>query len=118
MAGQLVRFGESRHLCHVVEAEHLTTGGIFNHQQTGAGKMRIVRFDCGLNVGSEQTTVWLVGQWLWLDRPQHRHATGFPFIGVPVLPDDGFVTTLTMAHQRDQIGHGTTRCKQRCVKTK
>jgi len=52
-------------------------------------------------------------QGLRLDRPQHRRAAAFVFVGVGLLADDVFLAALTVSHQRQQVAHGAGGYEQR-----
>ena len=66
--------------------------------------MRVVGFNRSFDCSQVHGAVGALVERLWLDRAQHRHATGFPAIGVGHLPNNDFVATFAMRHQAEQIG--------------
>ncbi|RMS10058.1 hypothetical protein ALP75_202814 [Pseudomonas syringae pv. actinidiae] len=108
--GQLARGGQ------VLKWQHLALHGVFQGQQTCAGKVEVVRLDGVEHLLQAQRTVRLHVQRLRLNRAQYRRAAPFVFIGVGLLTDDVFIATLTVRHQRQQIAHGAGWHEQGGVK--
>ena len=114
---ELVAPGQFAHRAHVVWRQDLAASGVFQHYQTGAREVRIVRLDGGRDGIQRDRAVRLVFQHLRLDRTEHGHAACFPTVGVPLLADDGFVAALAVRHQRDQIGLGAAGREQGGLET-
>ncbi|MCY1538198.1 hypothetical protein D9M68_737260 [compost metagenome] len=101
----------------VVQRQHLALHGVFQGQQTGAGKMEVVLLDRRLDLCQVQRAIGLAVDRLRLDRAEHRGTTPLIFISVRLLADDVLVATLAMGHQAKQVAHGAGRHEQRSGET-
>ena len=116
MAGQAVLAGQVGRLLQVVHGQQLAAQGVFQGQQTGAGKVGVVRLDGGGNLAQRQAAVALVVQGLRLHTAEDCRPTPFPAVTVRHLTHDVLVATLTVRQQGAQVALGTGGQKQRGLK--
>ena len=112
VGGQAVVAGQGRGRLHIVKRQQLATQGVFKCQQPGAGKVRIVRLDGGLDVGQRQRAIRLVRNWLGLDAAEHRTATALPAVAMRLLAHQVFVAALAMRQQSAQVALRARRHEQ------
>jgi len=93
----------------VVQRQNLAMHGVFQREQATAGEVKIVWFDRSLDTRQIQRSVGFHFDRLGLDRAEHGRSAALVFVGMGLLPDDVFIATLAVRHQRQQIAHGAGR---------
>ena len=106
-----------RGLLHIVKRQQLAAQRVFQREQAGFRKMRVVGLDRRFNVGEQQSAVILVVQRLRLHAAQYCRAAAFPAVAVRHLADDVFVAALAMTQDGAEIALRARRHKQRRFKT-
>ena len=115
--GQPPAARQLRHLGDVGGGQHLAAGGVLQHDESCARKVRVVGLDGGGDVGHAQRAVALRFHRLGLDGAQHRHAARLPAVSVPALAHDGLVAALAVAPQCNQVGLRARGCEECGLKT-
>ena len=91
MRSQPVLPRQRTHGLQVGERQHTPAVGVFHHDETRAGVVRVLRLDSRADIVQCERAVGLVRQGLGLNAAKHRHAARLPAVGVPELTDDGLI---------------------------
>ena len=116
MRGQALLAGQGCRLGQVVLGHGVAVPGVFQAQQARAGKVAVVGFDGGGNIGQRHGAVCALHQRLGLNTAQHRSATTLVAVGVGRLADDVLVAAAAMGHQTAQIALRAGGHEQRGLK--
>ena len=103
MNRQSVLAGHSAGLLQIFHGHALAVPGVLQRQQTGTGKVRVIRLDGGGYVSQRHLPTGILRQGLGLNTSQHSSAAALVAVGMRALPDQVLVTALAMRHQAAQI---------------
>ena len=96
----------------VLKGQYFATDGVLKGEQTGDGKMKIVRLDRGPGFFQINAPVRLVLDRLGLDTAQHRGASALVLVIVSGLATEILIATAAMAHDGKQVGLGACGSKK------
>ncbi len=103
---------ECSHLLQIGERQHLAVVGVLKADQASLDEVGIIRRQRGLDIIESQRAVTLHRQGLQGHGAQHGTPLRFVTIDVSGGSQYGPLTALTVAHHRQQVGHGAGRHKQ------
>jgi hypothetical protein len=118
MRPQTARMRQLRRLAQVVDGQHAPPHGVLQRQKTGTRKMRIIGLDGSGDASERDRSVGFVLQGLRLDTAEHGGSALLIFIGVRFLPDQIFIASPAVRHQRGQIALGAGGEEQRPLVSK
>ena len=103
-------------LVQISLGQHFAAPCIFQSHEFGDGKVGVVGFDGGLNVGQGQAAIGLLRERLRLNAAKHGCAATLPTITVGHLTHNKFIAALAIGQQATQIalrarGHEQGRLK-------
>ena len=97
----------------VVVGHHVAVPGVFQAQQAGARKVRVVRLDGRSDVGQRHAALRVLRQGLRLHAAKHRRAAAFVAVGVRQLANDVFIAPPAVRQDAAQVALRARRHEQR-----